>query len=188
MNDRSFDELSDQALAARAGAGDDGAFREIVRRHDPQLRALVRRVLRDDGNVADDVMQEAYLKAFRALDRFRGQATLATWLYRITYNACVDHMRRARFAPVADADDGAEPAWTGPNPADVASTRHVLGQALTNLDARRRAVVLLVDGQGLDYAEAAAVLGVRPGTVASRLSRARADLRRALEPAMAEAA
>lgn len=179
---QSLGDLADVELVARVRDGDDDAFAEIVRRHDRRLRGLAHRLLSDDGAV-DDVMQDAYLRAFRAIPRFRGEAALATWLYRITSNACMDHLRRRRTTDLQPPADGPEPVWPGADPAEVASTSAAVHQALRKLTPDQRAVTLLVDGDGLDYAEAAVVLRLAPGTVASRLSRARAAMRRSLEAA-----
>jgi RNA polymerase sigma-70 factor (ECF subfamily) len=180
---QSLDGLADLGLVERVRGGDDDAFAEIVRRHDRKLRGLAHRLLLDDGAV-DDVMQEAYLRAFRALPRFRAEASLGTWLYRITSNACMDHLRsRQRRAERQAPADGPEPVWPGEDPAEVASTNGAVFHALRKLNPDQRAVALLVDGDGLNYAEAAVVLHLAPGTVASRLSRARASLRRSLEAA-----
>ena len=176
-----LEELSDTDLVDRAREGDD-AFAEIVRRHDQQLRGLVHRLMADDGS-ADDVMQEAYLRAFRGLPRFRREASLATWLYRITYNVCMDHLRRRPSHERPRSDEVPEPVWPGRDPGDVATVRRTVSQALAELHPDQRVVAQLVDGNGLDYAEAAMVLRLPPGTVASRLSRARAALRRSLEAA-----
>lgn len=180
---QSLEGLADLRLVERVRDGDGDAFAEIVRRHDRKLRGLAHRLILDDGAV-DDVMQEAYLRAFRAIPRFRAEASLGTWLYRITSNACMDHLRsrRRRAEPQAPAD-GPEPVWTGEDPGEVASTAGAVSSALKKLNPEQRAVALLVDADGLDYAEAAVVLRLAPGTVASRLSRARAALRRSLEAA-----
>ncbi|HEV7535789.1 MAG TPA: sigma-70 family RNA polymerase sigma factor [Acidimicrobiia bacterium] len=167
-------------LLGRAKAGDQQAFTEIVRHYDHRLRALAYRLLGDRGGM-DDALQEAYVKAFRALPAFREDAALGTWLYQITYRACVDHQRReGRHRP--DDASGPEPAATGASadPAGTAAARTDLARALAALPVDQRAAVLLVDAQGLDYDAAAAVLGVAPGTIASRLSRARAALRATL--------
>jgi RNA polymerase sigma-70 factor (ECF subfamily) len=178
----------------RAMAGDPAAFTEVVRHYDHRLRALAFRLLGDRAAM-DDALQEAYVKAFRALPAFREDAGLGTWLYRITYHACVDLQRRegrhhtAFTRPSAGADShagrdtaGPEPAATGAaaDPATTAARRTDLQRALAALPVDQRAAVLLVDAEGLDYDAAALVLGVAPGTVASRLSRARAALRTAL--------
>jgi len=187
-------------VVARARAGDTAAFTELVRHYDRRLRALAFRLLGDPAAM-DDALQEAYVKAFRALPGFRGDAAPGTWLYQITYRACLDHLRREgrhHAGPLAGPSGGGspsgggalsggrapagEPAATGAGsePAGTATTRVDLGRALAALPADQRAAVVLVDAEGLDYGSAAAVLGVAPGTIASRLSRARAALRAAL--------
>ncbi len=170
---------SEVELAERVGAGDPDAFWLLVEPYERGLRALAYRLL-GDRNLMDDALQEAYLKAFRALSSYRGEASVAAWLYRIVYNSCLDQLRRGRLrrhAPLEATDERADP---GPDPADVAVRRHDLAAALASLPPDMRAAVLLVDAEGLDYGEAAEVLGVSRGTVASRLNRARTRLRRAL--------
>jgi RNA polymerase sigma-70 factor (ECF subfamily) len=160
---------------------DPAAFVDLVRRHDRSLRALAWRLLGDRDRM-DDVLQEAYVKAFRALPTFRGDADAApgTWLYRITYNACMDELRRQRRGVLLPLDD----AIGRPDPAGDVGDRVVrsrrLAEAIDGLPPDHRAAVLLVDGEGFDYASAAGVLGIPEGTVRSRLSRARARLRAAL--------
>ncbi len=186
MAQRRWAELTDMELADHAGRGDGDAFAEIVRRHDHRLRGFVRRLL-PFGQGTDDVMQEVYLRAFRALPRFRGDASLKTWLYRIASNASVDHLRRRRVVEV-HGDDWPEPVWPGSDPADVASTGDVVTRALALLSPRHRAVALLIDCDGLNYEQAAAVLQVTTGTVKSQLSRARSHLRQAISAATPDAA
>ncbi len=167
----------DQLVVARARRGDDRAFAEIVDHYDHRLRGLAYRLLGDRDRM-DDVLQEAYVKAFRSLPRFRGEAALGTWLYRVVYNACIDDLRARRETVALDEQVGVPD--TRPDPADVAIGRRDLAAALDTLPPDHRAAVLLVDAYGLDYREAAEVLGVAAGTVGSRLSRARATLRAAL--------
>jgi RNA polymerase sigma-70 factor (ECF subfamily) len=170
-------------VLARAKAGDRHAFTEVVRHYDHRLRALAYRLLGDRAAM-DDALQEAYVKAFRALPGFREDAGLGTWLYQITYRACIDLQRRESRHQTETTTDWAPPGATatGPSadPAATATRRADLQRALAALPADQRAAVLLVDAEGLDYDAAAAVLGVAPGTIASRLSRARAALRAAL--------
>ena len=169
-------EVDDRVLA-RARRGDQHAFAELIRHYDGGLRALAYRLLGDRERM-DDALQEAYVKAFRALPRFRGDAAVGTWLYRIAYNACVDELGRTRqVVPLHAVREHADPA---PPAAELLSARHSLAHALGQLDVADRAAVMLVDAQGFDYAEAAAILGVPVGTVGSRLHRARTLLRRAL--------
>jgi RNA polymerase sigma-70 factor, ECF subfamily len=162
-----------------ARAGDPAAFEQVVRHYDARLRALAYRLLGDPA-LMDDALQEAYVKAFRALPGFRADAGLGTWLYRITYRTCLDVLRaegRRRTTPLEDTHAAADP---GADPGRVASARTDLARALDSLPPDQRAAVLLVDAEGLDYTAAAEVLGVAAGTIASRLSRARAALRKAL--------
>jgi RNA polymerase sigma-70 factor (ECF subfamily) len=169
----------DALVVARARRGDQAAFAEIVHQYDDRLRALAYRLLGDRDRM-DDVLQDVYVKAFRSLPRFKGTAALGTWLYRITHNACLDELRRHRPAAGDDPDAAAAVADPRPGPAEVAIERSDLAAALDHLPPDQRAVVLLVDAYGLDYGEAADVLGVRAGTVGSRLSRAHAALRETL--------
>jgi RNA polymerase sigma-70 factor (ECF subfamily) len=167
----------DRRVLERARRGDERAFALLVRHYDEGLRALAYRLL-GDATLMDDALQEAYVKAFRALPRFRGASSPGTWLYRIAYNACLDELKRSR--QVVALDSVREPADVRPGPAEAVSTRRVLADALAALPPEDRAAVLLVDARGFDYREAAHVLGVAAGTVASRLHRARAALRDAL--------
>lgn len=166
-----------ESVIDRARRGDQEAFAAVIRHYDPGLRALTFRLL-GNRDLMDDVLQEAYVKAFRALPRFRGDARLGTWLYRIAYNACMDELRRSRHGRELPLDE-ALPSGSA-DPGDVAAGRGDLAQALATLPPEERAAVLLVDAQGFDYRESARVLGIPEGTVASRLNRARATLRMAL--------
>lgn len=168
----------DPAIVARARRGDHHAFRVIVHHYDERLRRLAYRLL-GDRTLMDDVLQEAYVKAFRSIERFKGDSALGTWLYRIVYNACVDQLRSQRETVALDETTAATDAHS--DPADIAATRRDLAAALAALPADQRAAVLLVDADGMDYTQAAAVLGVAEGTVGSRLTRARVALRAALE-------
>ena len=154
-------------------------FVEMVRAHDAPLRALAFRML-GDRTLMDDALQEAYLKAFRAQESYRGDASLGTWLYRITYNVCLDLLRSAARRPVEPLETAYGVTSTVADPGDVATSRADLAAALATLPPDQRAAVLLVDADGLDYAAAGQVLGVAAGTVGSRVSRGRAALRAVL--------
>ena len=167
----------DELVVARARRGDQDAFARIVGHYDHRLRALAYRLLGDRDRM-DDVLQEVYVKAFRSLPRFKGESALGTWLYRIAYNACIDDLRRRPALEPVTYDETIVDPRSGP--AEVAVRRQDLAAALATLPPDQRAAVLLVDAYGLDYADAAEVLGVRAGTIGSRLSRARAALRSTL--------
>jgi RNA polymerase sigma-70 factor (ECF subfamily) len=163
----------------RARSGDQEAFAALIKHYDPGLRSLAYRILGDRDRM-DDALQEAYVKAFRALPRFRGDSSLGTWLYRIAYNACLDELARSRRVVQLPLDDAAEQPSSRSDPGDMVANRRDLAAALAGLPLEERAAVLLVDAQGFDYREAGNALGIPVGTVASRLNRARAALRAAL--------
>jgi RNA polymerase sigma-70 factor (ECF subfamily) len=167
------------AVVEQAKRGDEEAFMTLVRHYDPGLRALAYRLLRDPERM-DDALQETYVKAFRALPRFRGESQLGTWLYRIAYNACMDELEAARRVVSLPLESLAEQADGRAGVHESVSSRSDLAAALEALAPEDRAAVLLVDAQGFGYRDAGEVLGVPEGTVASRLNRARAVLRAAL--------
>lgn len=168
-------------ILEEARGGDQHAFGLLVRSHDERMRALAWRLLGDRDRM-DDALQEAYVKAWRALGTFRCDADFGTWLYRITYNACVDELRRSssRPAPYDWSDTAEQPAVAGASPEGQVVAADTVARLLATLPLDQRATVALVDGQGFDNQTAAQILGVAVGTVASRLSRARATLRAGL--------
>jgi RNA polymerase sigma-70 factor, ECF subfamily len=170
---------ADAALLRRARDGDVRAFEALIAGHDRALRRLAYRML-GDATAMDDALQEAYVRAYRSLRSFAGDAAFGTWLYRIVVNACHDERRRAARRRHAPLEAGAERVDGAPGPERAAAARIDLAAALAALAPELAAVVLLVDAEGLSYAEAGAVLELPVGTVASRLNRARAALRPAL--------
>jgi RNA polymerase sigma factor (sigma-70 family) len=104
------------ALLDRARRGDQEAFAAVIRHYDPGLRTLAYRLLGDRDRM-DDALQEAYVKAFRALPRFRGDSKLGTWLYRIAYNACLDELKRSHRVIQLPLEEIAEPASSWADPA-----------------------------------------------------------------------
>lgn len=175
-------DVRDARLVDEARQGDHAAFTTLLRRHDDQMRALAWSVLRD-RSAMDDVLQDAYLKAYRNLDRFRGESRFSTWLHRIVYRACLDHLRRRReVIGLVDADDLPGPA----RPQADVDERLAVAQAIATLDPETAAALLLVDRDGHSYEEAGFVLGIPAGTVASRLHRGRRALRAVLDPARSD--
>ena len=154
---------------------------EMVERHDRELRALAYRLLRDK-DAMDDVLQEAYLNAFRGFSSFRGDSRVGTWLYRIVYNACIDHLRKERKTLGVSIEsmshrEEEEEAAASDDPVQATEDSYGLAQTLAVLPVEQRASVWLVDAMGFSYDQAAKVLGVPAGTVASRLNHARGALR-----------
>ncbi|MFH0915172.1 MAG: RNA polymerase sigma factor [bacterium] len=175
---------SPEALLAAARSGDGKAFMVILDSHDRMLRSLAFRILGDRDQM-DDVLQEVALKAFAALPKFRGDASLATWLYRITYTTCLNRLRGAgRTVSLPDPDDNGayrlSPRLSLGDNADGVIRHIELAAALASLTPQQRAVVALVLEGGLDHRAAAEVLHIPMGTLASRLASARASLRRSL--------
>jgi RNA polymerase sigma-70 factor, ECF subfamily len=175
----------DETFLPAARNGDGEAFLAILDAHDRMLRSLAFRMLGDRDQM-DDVLQEVALKAFKSLPKFRGDASLATWLYRITYTSCLNRLRSAgRTVSLLDPEE--DPAGTvashlySGDAAESVIRRIELSAALASLTPEQRAVVALVLEEGLDHHTAAHVLGIPMGTVASRLAAARAALRRFLK-------
>jgi RNA polymerase sigma-70 factor (ECF subfamily) len=172
------------SVVEAARTGDPDAFMAIYDAHASRLRGLAFRTL-GDPDLLDDVMQEVAIKAFVGLPGFRGECAIGTWLFQITYRTCLNCLRGSgRMRPVPDiemlTDDDAV------DPIDCVLLRIELSAALASLTAAQRAVVFLVLEEDLDYHTAAEILGVPEGTVASRLSSARAVLARCLEEPRAE--
>ncbi|HSM50882.1 MAG TPA: sigma-70 family RNA polymerase sigma factor [Thermoanaerobaculia bacterium] len=185
----------DAADVARARAGDEAAFERLVSRHEAALYRLAWRML-GRREEALDAVQEAFLRVFRGLGSYRGEAAFRTWATGIAINVCRNRLaaaetrasRRSRSldAPAREGGELREPALPDPSPgpeaeARGAELRRALGRALAELTPEHRAVLLLCEMQGLSYEEAAAALGCRLGTVRSRLARARGALRERLE-------
>lgn len=166
-----------EALLRAARRGDPDAFMRLLSPERARLESLASRLLDDCGDVAD-VLQEVYLSAYRALPKYRGDSRLGTWLYRITYNACLRH--QARRPETADA--GAEQGTLSPDHAASVAERLDLAAALAELPIEQRALVLMIDRDGFDYRAAAEALSIPLGTVSSRLAAARAKMRDALAP------
>jgi RNA polymerase sigma-70 factor, ECF subfamily len=157
-----------------ARRGDPNAFMAIWEAYESRLRGLAYRTL-GDPDLLDDAMQEVAVKAFLGLRRFRGESSVGTWLYQVTYHTCLNLIRgRGRVVPLPD--DDALPAADGDDPTDTLLTRIELSAALASLSPDHRAVVFLMIEEGFDQRTTARILGVPPGTVGSRLFSARAAL------------
>lgn len=180
---------ADAHLVQRAREGDSDAVTELYRRHERRVYNLALRTLGNPWDAAD-VSQEAFIKAFRSLDSFKGESRFTTWLHRIVVNAAYDHLRRQRPEPMETdiIDDLSGPSGAG---AVVGSGRQgtdpaldglsdPLREALMSLNEGFRFAVVLCDLLGFPYSEAAEILGVQEGTIKSRIFRAREALASAL--------
>lgn len=173
MVDRLAEARIDQALVARALLGNDPrAFEQLLRRHQGMVRAQLRRLLRGDEAVADDLAQETFLLAWRKLDQFRGEARFSTWLYRIAY-ACFLQRLRKRPWP---AEAGAELEQLAA-PAQPVDLQLDVERAMQGLSGAEQAVLLHCVQLGLSHEEAAYVLAMPLGTVKTHALRGKAKLR-----------
>ena len=169
------------ALVAAAQAGDRDAFEALVRRHAGRLHAVVLRFVADGGE-AEEVTQEAFLRAWRSIGGFRGQSLFFTWLYRIAINEA--KRRAARRPPpgqlVALGEQTQEPADARPGPArrlEQVELHRALERAIRDLPPALREPLVLRDVHGLCTRDAAAAMGLREGAFKSRLHRARLAVR-----------
>jgi RNA polymerase sigma-70 factor (ECF subfamily) len=172
-------EQDDGVLALRASEGDGPAFGEIVRRYQAQVFRLCRRYV--GGADAEDIAQEAFVKAFLNVKRFDASRPMSPWLLTIARRLCIDRLRQRKARPASDEEPEALPTAATAE-ADTAS-KETLGQlqgALKELPEGQREAVLLFHVEELAYKEIAAVLDVPMGTVMTWLHRARAQLRQKL--------
>jgi len=186
-------------LLERLRRGEEAAYEELVRTHAGRMLSVAKRMLRNEDDAADAV-QEAFLSAFRAIDRFEGGSRLGTWLHRIVVNAALMKLRTRRRKPEEPLDpllprfldDGhmERPAQAWARPADdalvSAETRRLVLDRIAELPETYRTILLLRDVEGLDTDETAAALGISSGAVKTRLHRARLALRELLDPHLRE--
>jgi RNA polymerase sigma-70 factor, ECF subfamily len=171
--------MTEHDCIERAGRGDAAAMRELYERYAPHVLAVVRRLAGDDG-LAEDWAQEAWVRAFRALPGFRGDARFSTWLHRIAVNSAL-HGRRWRERRT-QGEVALPMTLASRSRADAALLRLDLQRALDLLPAGMREVIVLHDIQGYTHEEIGTMLGVAPGTSKSQLFKARARMRQLLQP------
>jgi RNA polymerase sigma-70 factor, ECF subfamily len=171
-------------LLARARQGDLAAFEEVVRRHQRRVYGVALRIVRAH-DVADDVAQEAFVRAWRSLDRFELGRPFGPWVCRIAANLAVNHVRSPRAREEGLPEGHAETPSAEPGPLAAvldAEAKRVLDEAVTGLSPEQRAVFVLRAVEEMSYEEIAGALGISPGTVMSRLFRARERLAKTLAP------
>lgn len=187
----------EESLVALLRSGDPGAFETLVRTHMPMMLSVARRFLHSEED-ARDAVQDAFVSAFRSIDKFQANARLSTWLHRIVVNASLMRLRTQKRRPEEDieehlprfGEDGhqAVPSESWTETAETILQRTELGDivrsAIDQLPDTYREVVLLRDIEELSTEEAAQTLGVTPNAVKVRLHRARQALRTLLDPYM----
>ena len=188
--------MHDQELILRLQRGDEWAFQLMVRRFRKKIFSIAFGITLD-AEESQDIMQEVFLQVYRTIGDFRGDASLATWLYRITVNRSLNWKRRwaRRFKWLhvsTDSTDGqpvVEPESDLPSPeirVANAQTRRQIDNALKMLPDQARTVFVLREIEGLSYEEIADAIGIKLGTVRSRLFHARKRLKEILQPLMEE--
>ena len=171
-------ELTDADLVARVLVDEDQhAFSELVRRHQSAVRGLLRQLTRTDVALADDLAQQAFLRAYKNIRSFRGEARFSTWLYRIAYNCFREDARRRK--ELVGIDEEQLQTQHDPQVANPA-LRHDLMRALSLLPLNERSAVLLCCQNGLSHDEASRVLDIPLGTVKTNVLRGREKLKRML--------
>jgi RNA polymerase sigma-70 factor, ECF subfamily len=188
--------VDEEALVTRLQSGDEAAFELVVRRESGRLLQVARRFLRNEDD-AHDAVQEAFLSAFRSIERFARGSRLSTWLHRILINACLMKLRSSRrhaeepienllpkFAEAGHQVNHPTPEWeaSAEELLQKGETREIVRRSIDRLPENYRSVLLLRDIEELTTEEAARLLGVTENAVKIRLHRARQALRGLLEP------
>lgn len=190
----SLDLETEQRLVERLKRRDEAAFNVFIRTYQEKVFALILRMLSNRAE-AEEMAQEVFVTVFRSIDSFRGDSRLGTWLYRVAVNHCKNRMkyldRRAvrGHGALEDApeDEVAEGSALGTRPArpdeaaEGSEMERTVQRALAALDEEHRTLIVLRDLEGLSYEEIGSITGLPEGTVKSRLHRARAALREAIE-------
>jgi RNA polymerase sigma-70 factor (ECF subfamily) len=163
-------DAEDHPLIQRFLAGEEAAFEGLVERYYQRIDRLAQHVVRHP-TVAEDITQEVFLRAYRAIPRFRGEASFYSWLYRIAINLCLNHLRRQanRLSLAAEPEDAAVAA----DPSSLLEAQEqerLVRRAIDALPPHYRIAVILRDLEGLSYQEIADILGIPLGTVKSRIN------------------
>ena len=184
--------MSEEQLIRRAQQGDNSAFEQLLLAHQKKVYNLCLRMAANPDD-ALDLSQEAFIKAWRALGQYQFEASLSTWLFRLTSNVCIDFLRQKKRRQETsltenydDSDEGAELSLPdcAPLPEQQAITNETkieLARAMGQLAPDHREILQLRVVEDLPYEQIADILGVRVGTVKSRLARARLSLRKILK-------
>lgn len=174
--------IDDKSLIGQFKDGDPSAFERIVQIYQDRIYNLCRYLLGNPQD-AEDAAQDVFIKAFRKLNDFRPEASLYTWLYRIGVNTCLDHKKKLRPEPFKDGYQAEDLPSAEPSPEHRYQAKEIdraIRSALDQLSKNSRTVIVLKEIEGLSYEEIAEVITLSVGTVKSRISRTREELRRIL--------
>ena len=187
--------MPEAQLLEEISAGDPAAFEHVVRAHGPRMLSVARRILRNEDD-ARDCLQDAFIQAYRAIGKFEGRSSLGSWLHRIVVNAALMKLRRRKSKPEQSIEDlmptfdaencRVEPMWQIEESVEaMIGRREVRDMVLASIDKlpeSYRTVLLLRDIEEYTTTEVAETLGINTGAVKVRLHRARAALKKLLEP------
>lgn len=179
-------DVDDQQLVICAQNGDRQAFSEIVRRFEKMVFSVCVRILCDSDD-ADECAQEVFVRVYNKISAFRSDSSVSTWIYRIAYNLSLDYARSKKRAR-AHLQDNASKAIglvrdfrvNVERSAEINEESVFVRNALLNIDARERAIIVMYDMEGYSYEEISKITGLPMGTVKSRLARGRSKLRELL--------
>jgi len=170
----------DAVLARRAASADVAAFEQLYRRHHRRVHGVIVRLVGQAGARAEDLTQEAFVRAWQALPAFRFESAVSTWLHRLAVNAALMELRSRRSRPWPEDDDEALESVATPDTAGRAMLGRELEQAVASLPPRARAVLVLHDVEGWKHEEISIELGMAVGSSKAQLHRARGLLRERL--------
>lgn len=180
-------EINEKKLIARATSGDPAAFNSLMQQHEGRMYAVALRMCANRED-AQDCLQEAMLRIYRAISGFKGESSFATWVYRITMNTCLDELRKRKNRQSTSLDNLLDMGWSPSDETNAPEkhairneSRRALQSAIANLPEDMRSAIVLRDIEGLSYDEIAQALGINIGTIKSRISRGREKLREKLK-------
>lgn len=174
--------MDEREILERARAGDRVAMGELYEAHARRVYTVVRRLVGDD-HLAEDLSQEAWVRAFEKLHLFRGEAAFGTWIYRLATNVALNRLRRS--SKRGHVEKSADMPTVAKAPDDAVVNRRVLSAAMDRLPPGYRRVLVLHDIEGWTHEEIAETLSCSPGTSKSQLHKARARMRQLIAPPVA---
>ena len=179
-------ERNENVLIERAARGDSAAFSELMAGNEKRMYAVAFRLCGNHED-AQDCLQDAMIRIYKAISGFKGQSSFATWVYRITTNTCLDELRRRKSRQSTSLDSLLDAGWSPSDELDtperhalLSEKRREIEQAIAALPDDMRAAIVLRDVQGFAYDEIAQMLNTNVGTIKSRISRGRERLREKL--------
>lgn len=196
--DESVQEFTDSELVERAKAGEHGAFRELYEKYNRRAYAVALGVLRNQEE-ALEVVQEGFVKAYKNLEKFKGNSSFYTWLYRIVMNLCIDKTRRRKRVRQVEFEEAARtlghdsttvqnesllPNFLGQDPSRTFARKEIreqIGSALAQLSESHRTVLVMREIDGMSYDEMAKLMECSKGTIMSRLFHARKNMQKLLQ-------